>query len=61
MPLSRYRAYDVKKISNHSASYDTIVPPNNIVYHPDKPVVLAAPFYSTFARTNPGTLAYECK
>lgn len=23
--------------------------------------MLAAPFYSTFARTNPGTLAYECK
>ena len=58
---SRYRTYDVKKISNHSAPYDTIVAPNNPDLNPTKPAVLAAPYYSTFAQTNPGTLAYECK
>ena len=58
--LFRYRAYDVKRISNHSAPYETIVAPNNPILRPNEPAVLAAPFYSTFVRTNPGTLAYEC-
>lgn len=56
-----YRAYSVPSfnllnkatINNHTAESETIVPPSTIG-------PLAAPFYSTFGRTDPGTLEYQC-
>ncbi len=57
-----YRAYSVddskytlgSPIINHTAHFETIVPPNSF----GGP--LAAPFYSTFGRTDPGTFEYQC-
>ena len=41
-------------INNHSLDFETVVTPN-LVGGP-----LAAPFYSTFGRSDPGTLEYLC-
>ena len=57
-----YRKYTVPNanlfkqtaINNHSLDFETIVRPN-LVGGP-----LAAPFYSTFGRSDPGTLEYLC-
>lgn len=56
-----YRMYSVPNsnpfnkatINNHSAEFEVIVPPSTTG-------PLAAPFYSTFGRTDPGTLEYQC-
>ena len=57
-----YRKYTVPntdpfnkaRIVNHTLSFETVVPPN-LDGGP-----LAAPFYSVFGRSDPGTLEYLC-